>query len=350
MLDKNALCAPVVVMSSWEVSRCDVPVAFVQLWTKASLAAIGWWTLFVFSPQPLVLVPVDTLCVHPAPTDSLMAASLFAFTTGIDVLWHWRGDWKDSAHHFGAMAGMAVCLSCGALGHLVLCATLVLETTGPLYQLLKLRSQSQWLKMHSNELRLLVLCSNLCVRFAYFLWLFLSVAGHVHSKWLAGSTATTSEVCVAAVCVVNCIAGSYLDLCWSQRVLHSFKPSAAATSSNPEPHVVAGVSAIVCFGSAAVIKQSLLPALVVVNSVHYHLIAPYHGTAFAIDILYNSCMMAYFVVAQPSVQLIVCVAISVSGWYTGTLIRRVLPIHAEWWHCATCHVPATIGIISLVDL
>ena len=281
--------------------------------------------------------------------DSIMAAQLFALTTGIDALWHWCGDWKDIAHHLGAMIGMGVCLSCGSLGHLVLCGTFVLETTGPLYQLLKLRSQSRWLKTHSCELRLSVLFSNLCIRFAYFLWLFLSVVSHVHNKWRAGSTATASEVCVAAVCAVNCVVGTYLDLCWSQRVLRALCAAAKATPSRPKPHVVAGVSAIICFGSTAVLKQSVLPALVVVNSVHYHLIAPYHGVAFAIDIVYNAVMMVFFVVTQLSVQLIVCVVVSVSGWYTGTLISRVLPRHAEWWHCATCHVPAAIGIICFVD-
>lgn len=298
----------------------------------------------MFPASPLVAVPVSVLRDHAAPADSGMAAALFVATTGIDAVWHWRGEWQNITHHVLALLGTAVCLSCGSFGHLILCTTLVLETTGPFYQLLKLRFCSAWLNAHSRELRLLVLLSNLCVRCAYFVWLFLSVLV------IAWNDATASELAVCAVCAANCPTGLFLDFGWSERVLRALGPDVNATPRRRSRRIVAGVSAIVCFSGAALLRRSFLPAIVVVNSVHYHIVAPNDPTAFVLDFGYNTVMMTFFSLTQPSVQLLVCVLISASGWYMGSRIARVLPVHAEIWHVTTCHVPAALAICLVDDL
>jgi hypothetical protein len=102
-----------------------------------------------------------------------------------------------------------------------------------------------------------------------------------------------------------------------------------------------------CFGTVAWYRQSVLPAVLVVNSLHYHWLAPHSRTAYAVDVGYNAGMVAVHLVTQPSVPLFVCVAVSAGGWHTGVqCVQRWAPQHAELWHGLTCHVSAARSSLS----
>lgn len=336
--------------------------ALVQTCSKAVLAAVGWWTVWVFPPSPLPLMPFSTALWLPAPAYAVQSELLFVAVTCVDVVWHWRSEWTNMAHHVCALVATFGCMWLGGFGHILLCATLILETVGPVYQLLKLRTHSVWLRAHAQEARLCALAINLCVRGAYFLWLGLSVTWWT---WQRLTTGQTIDAPLAIVCLlgwVNAWFGLVLDALWSGHLVrslarHSSLPAASSATAaltqaaRRGPNWVSGASAALCFGAVAWHRRSVLPTILVVNSLHYHWLAPHSRIAYAIDVGYNAGMMGLHLLTQPSIPLFVCVAVSVGGWYTGVhWVQRWTPQYAEVWHALTCHVPAALGMVGCVQL
>jgi hypothetical protein len=329
-------------------------LACIQGVGKTVLALVGWWTVFIYPSKPLVVQPFYDVINYPPPSYALQAEGVFCLVTFIDWYWHYHSHWTNNAHHSFALAGTIVSAACGGFGHLLICSTLILETVGPVYQLIKLRSHSLLIQTNIQALRCLAVGINLCIRASYFCWLGLSIIQLQYHALIGKHTISADVQMLCLLAFVNVCAGLILDRLWSKKLLRIISytnQDQLADYPRARPRWITGISAILCFGTAACYTKSVLPAIVVVNSIHYHILHPSCPVAYYVDISYNLIMMSTHLITQLNIPMFVCASVSVAGWYLGEHhVTPYLPQYADVWHALTCHVPAAAGIMGTTTL
>ena len=340
---------------AWSTSNAkDRTYACIQGVGKTILAMVGWWTIFIYPNKPLVLQPFCDVITYAPPPYALQAEGMFCIVTLIDWIWHYQSNWTNNLHHSFALAGTLICAAYGGFGHILICSTLILETVGPVYQLIKLRSHSLLIQTNIHAFRCLAVGTNLCIRASFLCWLGLSVIQLEYGALIGTYTISADVHILCLLALVNACTGLILDRLWSKKLLRIISyTNIDESSSYPQdrPRWITGISALLCFGTAAWYTESILPAIVVINSIHYHILRPSCPFAYQVDVSYNMVMITSHLITQLNIPMLVCASVSTAGWYLGEHhIAPYLPQYADVWHSLTCHVPAAAGIMGCTAL
>ena len=112
------------------------------------------------------------------------------------------------------------------------------------------------------------------------------------------------------------------------------------------PRGFAGCAAAAAFAWAADYTQSLLPLIVVINSVNYHLLSPSSRAFLAVDVAYNVGMVAWYSLhcdytlgAAPGLLL---------GWAAGNAWGGCDTWPGAIAHVCLCQLPAAYGVTHVL--
>lgn len=367
VINRNRLCVPMQStnehrrLATWSVhTSSDVTYALIQTIAKTVLAWMGWWTVFVFPAQPIVSMTAQQAVAVGPPTYAYAGAFLYMIVDVVDILWHVRDKgWTNMAHHVGSLVGTCVCILLGPPGRLLINCTLILETAGPFYQLLKLRTHSALLQRYASEIRLLVLGINVCLREAYLLWLLMTLTTLAYDS----TVASVNWTAIAGV-IIWCIAllGLILDIIWSQCLIRGMRGMHSTSAGVVLTHVVVGV--VACMWTYALYLRSNPIAVIVGTSCVWACALYYRSSRCNVvhvdahvaawddrvcTIFHVTCAvgsMLPMVVRDPSVPRLVCLAVSIWGGCIGENMQGATPpAYANAWRALTCYVPATVGMV-----
>lgn len=108
------------------------------------------------------------------------------------------------------------------------------------------------------------------------------------------------------------------------------------------PKLIATASATALFTMAsAVTNWSILPLVVVINSINHHCVFPNSHLAYYADLVFNCACMTWF--SRLSAFARVCGACSALGWFVGQSQGGCNSHVGVWFHVLLCQVPGALG-------
>ena len=108
------------------------------------------------------------------------------------------------------------------------------------------------------------------------------------------------------------------------------------------PKLIATASATALFAMvSAVTNWSLIPLVVVMNSINHHCVFPNSQLAYYVDLGFNSACMLWFSILSTFSQ--VCSACIALGWFVGQSQGGCNSRVGVWFHVLLCQAPGALG-------